>query len=153
VKNFSQIRSATKAAMMSVASLVLVIGLVAQEGAAGGKVVTERTDPVTGARWLLVRDAKNAAGPARWVLATAGRQMSAGSRVDHGASTQTPVIHAGDRIVLEERTAVLEARFEATALTGAESNEPLRARLTIGGKVLSARAVAPGLAAIEEETR
>ena len=153
MKEFRRIRWAAKAGMMLAVSLVLIAGLVAQERAAEESVVTERTDPATGAHWVLVRDASNAAGPARWVLATARGQTGARSRVDPGVSPQTSVIHAGDRIVVEEQTTVLEARFEATALTGAKSNERLRARLTIGGRVLSARAIAPGLAEIEEETR
>lgn len=153
MKNFPQIRFAAKAGMMLAVSLVMVAGLAAQERTADESVVTERTDLATGAHWVLMRDASNPAGPARWMRDAADGQMGAGSRVDPGAGKQSTVIHAGDRIVLEERTRVLEARFEATALTGAKSNEPLRVRLTIGGRVLLARAVAPGLAEIEEETR
>jgi Chaperone for flagella basal body P-ring formation len=151
MKSSPRIRWAVKAGMTLAVSLALIAGLVAQERAAGESVVTERTDLATGARWMLMRDASNGGGPARWVLETAGMDKATGGMLK--AVERKLLIHSGDKIVVEEQTAVLHARFEATALTSAKSNESLRARITIGGRVLSARAIAPGLAEIKEETR
>jgi flagella basal body P-ring formation protein FlgA len=65
------------------------------------------------------------------------------------------VIHPGDRVVVEEHTATVEARLEAIALEAAAIGSPVNARLKIGGKVVRAVAIAPGRAALAhaEEAR
>jgi flagella basal body P-ring formation protein FlgA len=66
-----------------------------------------------------------------------------------------PLIHAGDRLVVSEETAVSEGRFEATALTTAAVGEMLTVRLKFGG-ILHARATASGHASLvlaESEAR
>ena len=63
-----------------------------------------------------------------------------------------PVIRAGDRLIVEEHTAVVEARLEAVALGPAASGSPFQVRLTIGGKVVRAVALGPGRAAFAAET-
>ncbi len=130
---------------------MLICGLTAQQSSAGGRIVSERTDPGTGARWVLMRDTGHPAALAHWVLAEAGKdkRTAAGSE----ASEQKLMICAGDRIVVEERTSVMSAWLEATALTSAATGGELRARLAIGGKVLAVRAIAPDTAEMEEETR
>ena len=55
-----------------------------------------------------------------------------------------PVIHAGDVLIVEEHTAVVEARLEAVALGPAAAGAIFRARLKIGGKVVRAVAVSAG---------
>jgi hypothetical protein len=129
-------------------TVVLVGGLSAQESAAGEQIVSERRDPATGMRWVLMRDAAHPAAPARWVLAGTGAEKTVAGSTE--VAQQRPVIRAGDRIVVEKQTAVIDAWLEATALTSAGSGEPLRARLAIGGRVLVARALAPGRAEMEE---
>ncbi len=54
------------------------------------------------------------------------------------------MIHAGDRIVIEERTAVADARFEAIALTSAPKGGRLRARISLGGRIILAQAIDAG---------
>jgi flagella basal body P-ring formation protein FlgA len=62
---------------------------------------------------------------------------------------QAPLIHAGDPLVVEEDTPVVEARLAATALGPAARGATLQARLSIGGKVVRVRALAAGRAALE----
>jgi flagella basal body P-ring formation protein FlgA len=60
-----------------------------------------------------------------------------------------PVIRAGDRLVVEENTAVIEARLEAVALGPAALGSSFDVRLKLGGKVARAVALAPGRAAFQ----
>ncbi|WP_157439694.1 hypothetical protein [Terracidiphilus gabretensis] len=135
---------------------VLICGLTAQQRAADGRIVnerivSERTDPGTGARWVLMRDAEHPAALAHWVLVEAGKERAAGAGAE--ATGEKLMIHAGDKIVVEEQTSVMRAWLEATALTSAGTGGELRARLAIGGRVLAVRAIAPNTAEMEEETR
>ncbi len=132
-------------------AVILICGLAAQDASTAGRIASERRDPSTGARWLLMRDAAHPAAPARWVLVEAGREEKL--QADKKAAEEDLEIRAGDRIVVEEQTAVMSMQLEATALTSAESGGELRARLAIGGKVIAVRAIGPGRAEIEEEKR
>jgi flagella basal body P-ring formation protein FlgA len=58
------------------------------------------------------------------------------------------VIRAGDRLIVEENTAVVEARLEAVALGAAAPGSTFNVRLRIGGRVLRAVALGPGRAAL-----
>lgn len=123
-----------------------------------GEVVLEIDDPSSGDRWLLTRGDAGAGGPGRFVrVEGAGGAGSEGARakgsVGHEANADRAVIRAGDSIVLEEHTARIDARLEATALNGAAAGSELKARLKIGGKIVHAIAVKPGLATIVPERR
>jgi flagella basal body P-ring formation protein FlgA len=61
------------------------------------------------------------------------------------------VIRAGDELVVEENTVVVEARLEARALGSASLGNTLHARLKMGGKVVPVVALGPGRAALEPE--
>jgi hypothetical protein len=61
-----------------------------------------------------------------------------------------PAIRAGDLVVVERSTAVVEARLESIALEPAAIGASFRARLTIGGKVVHAVALGEGRAAFEQ---
>jgi hypothetical protein len=107
-------------------------------------------DPHNGIRWLLERAAGNPGGPARLILLDDPEATSSDSSKILGASTQAArpnVIHAGDRLVIEERSALVEARLEAVSLGTAVPGAEFNARLAIGGKVVRAVALEPGLAA------
>jgi len=141
---------------------------------AGGEVVREIDDPHSGARWLLMRDSVHPGGPGRMVLAFSPRGQalgSAGNEVGNeirgdartefrrdsgqplaGSAPAQPVIRAGDRLTVEENTAVVEARLEAVALNPAAVGSGLNARLAIGGRVVRVVAVAAGRAALQAET-
>lgn len=130
-------------------------------------VIREISDPSTGDRWLLVRDRSRPGGPGRLLLAGPPRAWD--SSATHGISParaepdmpapatpivdapifQAPLIHAGDPLVVEEDTPVVEARLAATALGPAARGATLQARLSIGGKVVRVRALAAGRAALE----
>lgn len=111
-------------------------------------------DPNIGDEWVLCRNPLNPGGPGRLVrLDPEGREMGTHatgsiSRADRNAGGDV-VIHAGDRIVVEEKSAVMDARLTATALEPARLNRPFRVRLQITGKTLNAIAVGNGRAELE----
>jgi hypothetical protein len=127
---------------------------------AAGEALREIDDLHTGDRWLLMRDSIHPGGPGRLVLVADGGSRSgpgeAGSARPEASPAAdrrlpAPVIRAGDRLVLEEKTAVIEARLEAVALGPAANGAPLTVRLEIGGMVVQAVALGPGRAAFAEQ--
>jgi len=126
-----------------------------------GFVIREIDDSATGDRWLLVRDAMNPGGPGRMMWIGNGKPDLAGRWEGdpgrRGAQAPAPmpfrpVIHAGDSLIVEEHTSVVEARLEAVALTPAAVGAELKARLKIGGKVVRAVARAAGKAEMLPES-
>jgi hypothetical protein len=110
-------------------------------------LLREIDDPGLGRRWLLYRDARHPEGPGRLVAAGAlrlNRPNAASSPLPGSTAVPIPVIRAGDRVVLEESTPIVEARLEAIALVPASKGSPLKVRLVLGGKVVPAIAIAPG---------
>jgi hypothetical protein len=121
-----------------------------------GEVMREIDDPHTGDRWLLVRDDQYPGGPGRMVLVSAQRLGAGGAfrrAVEPSGEAGTPpVIRAGDRLIVEEHTPVVDAVLAARALTSASVGAALDVRLTMGGRVVRAVAQAPGRAVIEAGT-
>jgi hypothetical protein len=62
-----------------------------------------------------------------------------------------PAIRAGDRLSVEERTAVVDATLEAVALGPALPGASFELRLKIGGKVVRGVALGPGRARLTAE--
>ena len=123
------------------------------------RVVREIVDPHSGARWLLLRNRDTPAGPGRLVLLTvSGGQSGQGeaggtiSPTSTGMILSRPVIRAGVPLVVEENSAVVEARLEAVALGPATLGSTFDVRLKMGGKVARAVALAPGRAAFQAQT-
>ncbi len=109
----------------------------------------EIDDPHSGARWLLLPGPNYPGGPGRLVLAAGGD--GTGSAAVTIPAPARPVIRAGDLLVVEENSALVEARLEARALGTAARGSTLQARLKIGGKVVSVVALGPGRVALEPE--
>jgi hypothetical protein len=123
--------------------------------ASSEEVLRALQDPWTGDHWLVVRDGRHPAGPGRLVLMERG----AGARNAVGDAGTPPapeqqryVIRAGDALVVEEHSAVVDARLAAVALGPAVAGQPFRARLKIGGRVVRAVAVAAGCARLAAES-
>lgn len=119
--------------------------------AQGGTAVRVLNDAAIGDRWMLERDPDHPGDPGRLVRVEGGAQKTApvqGARV-----AATVVIHAGDRVVVEEKTATVEARLEGVALGAAASGRMLTVRLAVGGKVVYATATASGHARLGMEAR
>ena len=132
-------------------------GAVAREN-----VVREISDPSTGRRWLLKSDPDHPVGPGRLLLVegpispSENRSIAARANpMQREALAQLPVIHAGDRVVVEEHTTLLDSRFGARALGPALLGGEFRARLDIGGAIVRVVAGEAGRAsfAIGEELR
>lgn len=118
-----------------------------------GEVLREIDDPRNGDRWLLIEDARHPGGPGVLVLAHHdSARLEVLSRNQSGAEAAAPVIRAGDRVIVEERTAVVEARLEAVAMGPALAGAAFNARLSVGGMMVRAVAVAPGRAVLQGET-
>ena len=120
--------------------------------ASGGNLVREIDDPCGGDRWLLVRDPSRPGGPGRLFQVSAVRRKPlnpghAGPEIEAPA----PVIHPGDRILVEENTPVVEARLEAVAMGPAQPGSTFTVRLAVGGRVVRVVAVGPGRAVFPEE--
>jgi hypothetical protein len=120
-----------------------------------GTVIREIDDPHTGDRWLLVRDSIRPGAPGRMVLIAAGTSpLRRAAQVGTAPvapllairAQAVPVIHAGDRLIVEENTRRVEVRLEAVALGQAVSGAPLNVRLAIGGNVVRTVALGPGRA-------
>jgi hypothetical protein len=128
------------------------------DSGSGGQIVREIVDRSTGERWLLLRDSGHPGGPGRLVLAGegAGPDTDGGAGTsppaDSGLANSAPVIRAGDRLVIEEHTRLVEAHLEGVALGPAAAGSALSVRLKMGGKVIRAMALGPGRAALEPET-
>jgi hypothetical protein len=127
-----------------------------------GEAVREIDDPHTGDRWLLLRDASHPGGPGRLVLLGSRGNVARQDRQGDEHLTPEiaavrvmpmPVIHAGERLIVEEDTAVVSSRLEAVALGPAAVGAAFEVRLKIGGKLLLAVALAPGRAAFQAEAR
>lgn len=135
-------------------------GLVSDRGRSENEeneeIVREIDDPHTGDRWLLERNGRYPGGPGRLVRIAADCSACGGAsgRVAKKASEgrPIPVIRAGDRLIVTEHTAVVDAVLEARALNPAMAGSALNVRLTIGGNVVRAVALAPGRAALQPET-
>jgi hypothetical protein len=117
------------------------------------EVLREIDDPATGYRWLLERDLKNPGGPGRLVLAATGMASQVPARASAGSAgggfangLSAALIHPGDHLIVEEHTRFVDAVLEAIAMGTARQGGPLRVRLSIGGRVVNAVAVAPGSA-------
>lgn len=157
---------------MTIAVAILTTGLVAAIGqhvsraAPAGQmivlsnspsnVVREIVDPATGDRWLLECDPTSPGGPGRLVRVVPGedgRPQTADGRGHNEEKVLPPrVVRASDRVVVEEHTAVMDAKLEGVALSGARTGATLQVRLKIGGKVVSAVALGPGRVAVTPVT-
>lgn len=129
--------------------------------AASGQVVREIDDPFNGARWILVRANDFPAGPGRLLLVAPGHAIApqslpgkglAAPANETGLQSVRAVVRAGDRLIVEENSAVVNARLEAVALGPAAPGVAFAARLQIGGRVVRAVALAPGRAALAPQS-
>jgi len=143
--------AAQSAAAPSAQVLLSSGGLTSFEKQAQEEIVREIDDPYTGDRWLLMHNRQFPGGPGRLVLAAARRKASGGVACQSEEAQLIPVIHAGDRLIVEEHTAVVDAVLEARALNPAAVGAPLNVRLTIGGNVVRVVALGPRHAALLAE--
>jgi hypothetical protein len=122
---------------------------VPQSTVPGGEIVREIDDPRNGDRWLLMRDPDHPGGPGLLRVVSAVRLNT--GQAGPSPAEKAPIIRAGDRVLVEENTAVAEARLEAVALGPARQGSPFNVRLIMGGKVLRVLAAGPGRAVLEKE--
>ncbi len=118
------------------------------------EVIRVIDDAQLGDRWLLLRDPERPGGPGRLVLdARQSDTQGHAKKDDTQPRESSPVIRAGDALIVEEHTAVVDARLEAIALSSAAKGAEVKARLKIGGRVVWVVALAPGRAILAPENR
>ncbi len=117
------------------------------------EILREIDDAHTGDRWLLMRNDSVPGGPGRLVLASTQRHTANQTKLikQTQEAPLPPVIRAGDRLIVEEHTAIADAVLRARALNPANVGSALKVRLAIGGKVIRAVALGPGRAALQPE--
>ncbi len=128
---------------------------------ASGPVIRVIDDRTTGDRWLLVRDTVHPEGPGKMVrvkspFEIANRDDSNPGRGPVGVAavkTAPPAIRAGDRVIVEEHSPAVDARFEAVALGSAAIGSELPVQLKIGGKIVAVMALGTGRAELEPAMR
>jgi hypothetical protein len=125
----------------------------AVQAVAEPSIVREIDDPHSGARWLLLTDANHPGGPGRLVLDSAvpHELLHSGAYRQKAQPSLQPAIRAGERLILEEHSPMVDARLDAIALSSAAVGSAVRVRLIIGGRVVRALAVAPGRAVLVQE--
>ncbi len=125
------------------------------------EIVREIDDPATGDRWLLERGSGHPGGPGQMVRLGHERSVRAsgdssneawGSDLNRTPAPPVPVIHAGDEVILEEHTAVVDATLEAIALGPAREGSELWVRVSMGGGRVRARAIRAGRATLIPES-
>ncbi len=126
---------------MAAMAVPAAVGAAAQTA----EVVRQIDDPAARGTWLLVRDPIHRAGPGRFIWVPRAAASDPPARMQSKEALR-PIILAGDRVVVEEETSVVDARLAATALNPAPAGAPLRVCLEIGGRVVRAIAIAPGRA-------
>lgn len=120
---------------------------------AAGEILREIDDPHNGDRWLLVRDDSHPGGPGRLLLVSAVRVQARAAGLEVKTETQAPIIRGGEKVIVEQNTAVVEARLEAVAMGPAWAGSSFNVRLTIGGRVVRAIAAGQGRGILQEEAQ
>jgi hypothetical protein len=118
-----------------------------------GEIVRQIDDPHTGIRWLLARDASHPGGPGVLVPSNDERpsQTLSSSSTVASMAQAVPVIHAGDRLIVEETTALYDTRLEGVALGVARVGQQIAVRLVLSARVVRAQVFAPGRAILQAE--
>jgi hypothetical protein len=111
------------------------------------EVVRSFEDAATSDRWVLERDSAHPGGPGRLIKVTGGP-----SRAERSVNL-SPVIRAGEKVTVAERTSTVAVRLEGVALSSAGSGELLKVRLKVGGWLVRAIAEAPGRARLAGEAK
>lgn len=116
-------------------------------------VSREIDDPSSGDCWLLVRSEDHPGGPGHLLLVREGpSELPAIMAHNLPAGKLIPLIRAGDTLIVEEHSAVVDARFEGIALGPARIGETFRVRVKLGGAVVRAVATAAGHAVLAPDT-
>lgn len=113
------------------------------------RLITEIDDVQLSTRWILRGDPAHPGGPG--VMTPERYSKGVFRNTSSLAVAAQPVIHGGDQVIVEEKSAVVEARLVAIALGSATAGTSFQARLQIGGKVVRVMALGDGRAMLVPE--
>jgi len=122
------------------------------------RALRETDDFATGARWILTRDPVRPGAPGRWCR-PGGRRMEAVPLSAHdrdrdshlGPASHAAVVHGGDPVTVVDRSDVVEAQFDAIALSAAFVGNKLSARLKFSGRIVRVVALGRGRAVLSPD--
>ncbi len=142
--------AAVPASAQTVSQIVVLHAPAGRAPASGSASLREIDDPHSGARWFLFRDPDHPEGPGRWVLEdngqAGGNARAAGSEA--GETEPEAIVHAGDRLIVEEHTAAFDAWWEADSLGRGPIGSAIAVLLKIGGRIVRARILSAGHAVL-----
>lgn len=114
----------------------------------------ELIDPCIGSRWQLLVDSEHPSWPGRLVLKSASEahisnapgqylsgQVETRKHASNGigqyapAAITPPVIHAGDHVIVDQQSQVIQAQFDAVAMEQAVVGQRLKVRLISPGNL------------------
>lgn len=116
----------------------------------GGSPIVARIARSGSSCWILTRDRDDPALPGLWQRGSGPdckNPQPAGVSVASHAYAPL-VIRAGDRVIVEDHSPMVDARLQAIALQSAHAGESLRARLVAGGGMVRVLAEGPGQAVL-----
>ena len=122
----------------------------------GFRVVRVIEDPGSHLHWLIEQNIERPDWPARAIQVpdelSRRDYMSCHSdeAEKQGSDQSSPVVHAGDALLIVEDSPAFRAYLEGVALNNGESGGSISARLRIGGKVVAAVVTAPGRAVLDD---
>jgi len=128
------------------AVLVLTMASVQALGQQAAHVEHALVDPATQTKWVVQADPQHPGGPGRLVPLRSASTSVASETLN--SSRAHSVIRAGDRLIVEETTQMLVARYAAVALAPAAIGDTFLARFAVGMKPVPVRALGPGRAAL-----
>ncbi|HWT65468.1 MAG TPA: hypothetical protein VN151_05095 [Terracidiphilus sp.] len=128
------------------AILALAMASVQALGQQAAHVEHALVDPATQTKWVLQADSQHPGGPGRLVPLHSASALVASEASNSGRAHS--VIRAGDRLIVEETTQMLVARYAAVALAPAAIGDTLLARFAVGMKPVPVRALGPGRASL-----
>lgn len=136
---------------------------IAGEGGRASEIIRTIDDPNLGDRWLLMRSAGQFGGPGR-LLRTRQEGVQSSATFLGGSTKPAPSgtdpatdpatdpswrVRAGEPVLVEEHSAVVDAYLEGVALGPASAGTLFRVRLRVGARIVDAVAMGPGRAVLK----
>jgi hypothetical protein len=117
----------TRSKPIILAALLFLVTTTFGQDSTARRAVGEIDDPGSGLRWYMLHNPAHPGGPGRLTAFSDDKGSSAHPLIE---PPRRPIVFAGDRLVVEDHSAVLNAQLEAVALRPAFAGEVIEARLS-----------------------